>query len=332
MQTLLSKAAPICCLGAGLLLAGPAARANDGAYPTHPIRLIVPFAVGGGSDILARILAPAMSERLGQQIVVENRPGASTNIAAELVAKARPDGYTLMLGNTNTFVVNGLLFKSLNYDPVKDFSVLGMAGAFPMILAVSPSVPARSVAEFVSLAKDRAGTLSYASPGVGTPHHLAMEMLKFQSGIQATHVSYKGVAPALPDLMVGRVQAIFIDYAAGGQQLKAGKLRGLAVGSQKPTEFMPELPTMAASGFPTFDVTGWQGMVVPKGTPDEIVRKLTDALRATMASAEVKESLRNAGIEPAYMAPPEFGRYIDQERGKMTALIKAANIQLDTSP
>ncbi|MGD9943504.1 MAG: Bug family tripartite tricarboxylate transporter substrate binding protein [Burkholderiaceae bacterium] len=316
-----------CCMAAALALTGAAAAAET--YPARPIKLLVPFPAGGGSDILARILASGMSDHLGQPVVVDNRPGASTNIAAEIASKSKPDGYTLMLGNTNTFVVNSLLYKSLNYNAATDFTLVGMAGAFPMLLVVPPSSPAKTVSDFVKLAKSKTTELTYASPGIGSPHHLAMEMFKHRAGIDVVHASYRGVAPAIPDLMSGRVQVMFLDYAAGVSFIKTGKLRVLAVGSEQPTGFMPEVPTMAASGFTGFDITGWQGVAVPSGAPADVLQKLTGALRAAMADPGIQEKLRNAGIEPVYMAPPAFAKHIAEERIKLEALIRSNEIRIE---
>jgi tripartite-type tricarboxylate transporter receptor subunit TctC len=314
--------------GAGALLLAPnlSAQAVDEAYPTKPVTLLVPFAAGGGTDILARIIAGGMSERLVQTVLVENKPGASTNIAADKVAKSRPDGYTLLLGNTNTFVVNSLLYKNLTYDAAKDLSLIGMAAAFPMVLVVPSSTPVNSVSEFLAFARNKAN-LAYATPGVGSPHHLAMEMLKRHAGIPAVHVAYRGVSPAFVDLLSGRVHVMFVDYAAGSALIKDGRLRALAVASRKPSVLLPNLPTMAQSGFPDFDLTGWQGLAMPVGAAPPVMAKLTQALRDTVADPAIQKRLRDTGLEPSYLGPSDFASHIAREKVEIAALVKTNGIR-----
>ncbi|MGE0799777.1 MAG: Bug family tripartite tricarboxylate transporter substrate binding protein [Lautropia sp.] len=302
----------------------------DEAYPTRPITLMVPYAAGGGSDLLARIVAAGMSERLGQQIVVDNRPGASTGIAASHVARAKPDGYTLLLGNTATFIVNELLKVKTNYTP-DQFSLLGMAANFPMVYVVSSSSPIKTMAELVSSIKSKPATenVTYASPGIGSPHHLGMEALKYRDSLNIMHVPYKGVSPAFPDLIAERVSTMFVDYAAASAFIKEGRLRPLAVGSQQPTSFLPGVPTMQSLGYTDFQITGWQGLAVPSGTPQPVLNKLVGALRETLADPKIQGQLRQTGLEPNFLDPAAFAAHIDRERKELGTLIKANKITIE---
>ncbi len=295
-------------------------------YPSKPITLVVPYAAGGGSDILARIVATGMSSRLGQTIIVDNKPGASTGIAASTVARAKPDGYTLLLGNTSTFVVNELLNAKVGYNP-KDLALLGMVAEFPMVYVVSSTSPIKSMPDLVAAAK--AGHLAYASPGTGSPHHLGMEALKYRAGVDITHAAYRGVSPAFPDIIANRVAVMFSDYAAAGGLLKDGKLRPLAVGGAQPYSFLPGVPTMEQLGYKDFQITGWQGLAVPAGTPQPIVAKLVGALRDTLADREVQQRLRETGLEPAFQDPTGFAAHIGREREQLGNLIKANKITLE---
>lgn len=318
-------------VAAAALLPFGAAHA-EGPYPSRPITLLVPYAAGGGSDILARLLADGMGQRLGQPIVVDNRPGGSTGIAAGMAARAKPDGYTMLLGNTATYVVNSLLNVKTTYSP-DELRLVGMTANFPMVYVVSSTSPIHSMADLVAAAKKESASggvpISYASPGVGSPHHLGMEALKYRAHITMTHVPYRGVSPAFPDVLSGRVAAMFVDYAAATGLIKDGKLRPLAVGSAKPTVFLPEVQTMQSLGYKDFQITGWQGLAVPAATPEPIVAKLVAALRDTLASPSVQRKLRDTGLEPNFLPPADFARHIEQERRELGALIKANQITID---
>ncbi len=313
-------------LGAALIFG--AASAEEAPFPSKPIVLMVPFAAGGGSDILARLVANGMSTRLGQPIVVDNRPGGSTGIAAGLVARAKPDGYTMLLGNSGTFVVNELLKVKTNYSP-EDLALIGMVANFPMVYVVADNSPVKSMADLVAAAKRAPGQLAYASPGTGSPHHLGMESLKYRAGIDLVHVPYRGVSPAFPDILSGRVAVMFTDYAAATGLLKDGKLRPLAVGSREPSSFLPGVPTMQSLGYAGFQLTGWQGMAVPSGTSPKIMSKLVDALRDTLADPETKKRLRDTGLEPNFLDPAAFADYLSREREQVGALIKANKITIE---
>jgi tripartite-type tricarboxylate transporter receptor subunit TctC len=304
------------------------ASAQEAPYPSKPIVLMVPFAAGGGSDILARLVASGMSTRLGQPIVVDNRPGGSTGVAAGMVARAKPDGYTLLLGNSGTFVVNSLLNVKTNYVP-EDLAVLGMVANFPMVYVVSNNSPIKSMSELVAAAKRSPGQLAYASPGTGSPHHLGMESLKYRAGIDMVHAPYRGVSPAFPDILSERVTVMFTDYAAATGLIKDGKLRPLAVGSRERSSFLPDVPTMQSLGYADFQLTGWQGMAVPAGTPPQIVNKLVAALRDTLADPETQKRLRDTGLEPNFLDPAAFSQYLAREREQLGTLIKSNKITIE---
>jgi len=298
-------------------------------FPAKPLTLVVPFAPGGGTDILARIVATGMSAQLGQPVVVENKPGAFTTIAVSNILHAKPDGYTMLLGNTNTFVVNELLQKNLSYDARKDLSAIGSVARFPMILVVPESSPVKSVSQFIEYAKSKANPIQYASPGIGSPHHLSMEMLKDQAKIQATHVAYRGVSPAFPDLLSGRLDAMFVDYAAGAGLIKDGRLRPLAVASKEPSPLVPGVSPLADQGYPEFDITGWQAIAVSAGTPQPAIDKLAQALQATMESADIRQKLIDAGLEPFHLGPKAFDSYVETERQRLGHLVKTNHITID---
>ncbi|GAA5236670.1 tripartite tricarboxylate transporter substrate binding protein [Verticiella sediminum] len=315
-------------LGLATALGAAPACASD-AYPTRPIVMVVPFAAGGGSDNLARILAGGMSEELGQPVVVENKPGGSTTIAAGFVARAQPDGYTMLLGSLTTFVVNPLLEVKSSYT-LDDLSLVGMVASFPMAYVVPSSSPFQSMAELVENVKSAPpGTHSYASPGVGSPHHLGMEALKYRAGIDLVHVPYRGISPAIPDLMSGRVTAMLVDYAAVAGLIKDGRLRPLALGSAEPTAFLPEVPTMRSLGYDDFQIAGLQGLAVPAGVPADVLGKLVAALRDTMADDAIQARLRDIGLDPEFLDPAAFAQRLTQERKELGTVIKANNITLE---
>ena len=318
------KAAALVSL-AVILLAGPLAYAQS--YPAKPIRLLVPFAAGGGTDFFARSVGGKMSEALGQTIVVENRPGASTIIAAEATAKSAPDGYTMMLGDTTTYAVNPSLFKKLPYDPQKNFAPVSLTARFVMTLVVNPTVVnVSSVKELVEAAKKDPGKIDYATPGAGTPHHLAMELFQQQAGIKLNHVPYKGAAPAVQDMLGGQVGLMFLDLPSATPHLKGGKIKVIATATPKPTPLLPGVPTVAASGVPNFEAWAWQGFVVPAGTPPEAIAKLRDAYIKAVNDPEVRTKLTEAGIEPLQSTPQEMGDYMKSEQAKWAKVIKDANI------
>jgi tripartite-type tricarboxylate transporter receptor subunit TctC len=307
-------------------LTGFAAAQN---YPVKPIRLIVPYPAGGATDFFARAVFTKMSDSLGQQVVVENRPGAGTAIGASEVARSAPDGYTLLLGDAGTYAFNPTLYKKLIYDPVKDFAPVSLTGRFALILAVSPSLPAQSVKEFVDLAKRQPGSINYGAPGPGSPIHLAMEFFKQRAGLTITPIPYKGGADAMNDLLGGRIQAMFPDIASGLPQIKGGKLRALAVASEKRVAALPDLPTLGEAGYPGFEAWAWQGFVAPANTPRPIIARLNGEFAKVMADPTIKQRLSESGFEPQTSTPEEFSAYMKSEIVKWAKVIRDSNVTLD---
>ncbi len=299
-------------------------------YPAKPLRLIVPYPAGGGTDFFARAVGAQLSVQLGQPVVVENRPGAATIIGAEAVAKSAPDGYTLLLGDTATYAVNPSLYKKLPYDPGKDLAPVTMTGRFALLLVVNPGkMPASSVKELVEEAKKAPAKFDYASPGPGSPHHLAMEMFKQRTGTQFNHVPYKGAGPAIQDLLGGQIPLMFLDLAAGAPQIKAGKLKALAVASDKRIAALPDLPTVAESGIPGFEAWAWQALAVPIGTPREIVARLNAEFRKAVGVPVLRQKLIDAGIDPLQSSPEDASAYIRSEALKWSKVISDGKITVE---
>ena len=312
-------------LGAVLALILFCACAAAQTYPTRPVRLLLPYAPGGGTDFFARTVSQRMAELLGQPVIVDNRPGASSIIAAEALTNAQPDGYTVMIGGDETFALNPALFKKLPYDPQKSFVPITLTGRYLLTLAVNPAVPAQKLDELLQLS--RAGTVSsYASPGTGTPHHLAMELLKQRAGVQLVAVPYKGTGPAMLDVMSGQIGVMFADLAAVTPHMKSGKLKVIAVASAGRSALLPSVPTIAESGFPGFEAWAWQGLIAPQGTPAAIVDRLRDAYMKATADPTIRSRLVEAGIEPLSSTPQEMADYMLQERGKWAKVVREANI------
>ena len=316
-------------LAAALVLALGSGASGAQAYPTKPVRLVVPYPPGGGTDFFARTVSAKLSDNLGQQVVVENRPGAATIIGAEAVAKSAPDGYTILLGDTATFAVNPTLYKKLPYDPLKSFEPISLTGRFALLLVVHPSVQANNVAELIALAKAKPGTLNYASPGPGSPHHLAMELFKQRTGINIVHVPYKGAGPAIQDLLGGQIPTMFLDLAAGAPQIKGGKIRALAVASPKRIAALPDLATIADSGLPGYEAWAWQGLVAPAGTPKEVIAKLGAEYAKAINDAGIRQKIIDAGVDPLQSSPKEFADYIRSEQEKWAKVVKDGNITVE---
>ena len=316
-------------LGAAVaLLVALAAQAQP--YPSKPLRIVVPYPAGGGTDFFARTVGAQLAAQLGQPVVIENKPGAATIIGAEAVAKSPGDGYTLLLGDTATFAVNPNLYKKLPYDPSKDLSPVTMTGRFALLLVVNPArLKVASVSELVEAAKRASATIDYASPGPGSPHHLAMEMFMQRASIQLNHVPYKGAAPAVQDLLAGQVPLMFLDLAAGAPQVKSGKLRALAVASDKRIAALPELPTVAESGMPGFEAWAWQVLAVPDSTPHEIVDRLNAEYRKAIAVPELRQKLVDAGIDPLQSSPHDASAYIRSETLKWGKVISEGKISVE---
>lgn len=298
-------------------------------YPAKPVRLIVPYPAGGATDFFARTVFTKLSESLGQQVVVENRPGAGTAIGASEVARSAPDGYTLLLGDAGTYAFNPTLYKKLSYDPVKDFAPVSLTGRFALILAVNPAMQARSVKEFVDIAKSQPGKIDYGAPGPGSPIHLAMELFKQRVGVVMTPIPYKGGADAMNDLIGGRISTMFLDIASGLPQVRGGKVRAIAVASEKRVAALPDLPTIGESGYPGFEAWAWQGFVAPAGTPRNIVMKLNSEFAKVMADPAIKQRLSESGFEPQTSTPEQFAAHMTSEIAKWAKVIRESNISLE---
>ncbi|MEO8202800.1 MAG: tripartite tricarboxylate transporter substrate binding protein [Betaproteobacteria bacterium] len=298
------------------------AHAQNAPYPAKPIRLVVPFPPGGPTDVVARIIGQKLTERWGQQVLIENRAGAGGTIGAELVARAAPDGYTLVMGSTANMAVNVTLIEKLSYDPIRDFTPVNLAAITPNLLVVNPSMPAKNVREFIALAKAKPGAINYASGGSGTPSHLAAELFKTMSGVQMNHVPYKGSIPALTDIIGGQVSLMFDSMASALPFVKSGKLRALAQTGAKRASAAPDVPTIAESGLPGYEVAGWFGLYAPAGTPRDIVMKLSNEITQILNLPDVKERYALLGAEPGPGNPDEFGRFHAAEIAKWAKVIR----------
>jgi len=294
------------------------------SYPNKPIRIIVPLTAGGPNDIRARLIAEKLTESLGQQVLVENKPGADGAIGAEMVAKAAPDGYTLLLGPNGVVVIVPALYKKVRYDPVKDFAPITQLTSSVVTLLVNPSLPVKSVKELVALAKSKPGQLNYASPAA--VHHLTTEMFKLMAGVDIVHIPYKGSAPSMTALISGEVSIMFDTSLSTMPHIKAGKARVLAVCSAKRSPTMPDVPTMSESGLPGFEANTWAGVLAPAGTPKEIVKRLNTEIVKILHMPSVKERLSSVGDEIVGSTPEEFAVYIKAELERYTKVIKDASI------
>jgi len=304
-----------------------AAPAAAQTYPSRPITLVVPFPPGGSATIIARIIADKMSEGLGQQIVVDNRGGAGGSIAARQVAKSAPDGATLLLAFTGTLAVSPLIFANVGYDPRKDFAGIGLIGMAPSVLAVHPSVPARSVADLIGIAKAEPGKIQYGSPGIGTTNHLAGELLAAMTGIKITHIPYKGTGPAITDLLGGHIAMMFAPIPAAHGNVSAGALRALGVTSLKRSSLWPDIPTVAETGLPGFEVVQRSTLLAPAGTPRTIIERLNKELNAVLATDEVRRRLAVEGGEPVPGAPEEYTADIDREEMRWSKLVATIGLK-----
>ncbi len=323
-----TPAAPVLLLPL-LLSAGGIMVANAAqSYPNRPIRMIVAVPPGGPADTLSRLVAPHLTEILGQTIVIDNRPGANGNIAYEMTARATPDGYTITAVAAGV-AINPSLYREVKYDPMKDFAPLTLGIRVPNILVVHPSVTAASLKELVALAKSKPGHIAFASAGTGTSGHLALELFKTSAGIDVIHVPYKGGGPALAELIAGHVNALFSIALTALPQIKAGKARALAVTSGRRSAVAPDLPTVAESGFPGFEVVGWFGWLAPARTPHAIVERLNREMVAILREPEMKERLVGLGSDPAPGTPQEFAAFIRSEHDKWARVIRQAGIRMD---
>jgi len=309
----------------GALLAAPALA----QYPTRAITLIVPYAAGGGNDVMARIVADKMSAALGQQIVVENRGGAGGSIATRQVARSEPDGYTLGLGGTGTLAIDPTLYSNVGYDPRKDFAPVGLIATSALVVIVHPSIPAHSVKELIALAGKEPGALNYASAGSGSGIHLGSELFASMAGIKLTHVPYKGSAPALTDLLGGHVAIYFSSLPPAIGLVKDGKVRALAVTGAKRSPVFPDLPTVAEAGLPGYEAVLHYGIVAPAGTPGPIIEKLNQALQTALANDDVKAKIAADGAEPLPSTPAEYAADIDREEAKWSEIVRKSGAKAD---
>lgn len=293
-------------------------------YPTKPIRIIV----GPGPDTLARLIGQKMTDTWGQQVLIDQRMGAGGTIAADLAAHAASDGYTLLL-TTGSFTINSSLYRNLSYDMVRDLAPVSLLATIPFILVVHPAMPVHSVKELVALARTKPGQINYASGGNGTPPHLGAEMLKTMARIDLVHVPYRGVAPAILDVLSGQVPVMFAVAPAGLPHVKSGKLRAIAVSTAKRAQSLPDMPTVAESGYPDFDVTGWNGLHTPAKTPQPVIAALNTEARKAIAQRDVIERMAASGLEPAGTSAAEFGEYVKKDIARWAKVIREANVTVD---
>jgi tripartite-type tricarboxylate transporter receptor subunit TctC len=321
---------PVIRTVAALLLAGAcAAQAQAPAFPSKPVTLVVPVAPGGILDTVARMLANDMGKLLGQPVIVDNKPGASGNIGAGHVAKSPPDGYTLLVGYSMFHVGNPTMFRNLAWDPLKDFSSVAMVAVSPHVIAVHPSVPARTLKELVDLAKKEPGKLNYGTPGAGSVPHVGMELFKQQAGIDIVHVPYKGSGPMMLDVIGGSVQSTIATPPSIVSHVQSGKVRALALAAKTRHPLMPDVPTSAEAGYPKFELEAWVALFAPAGTPREVIAKLTQATQEALKSPAVIERARTTGMEIRFMTPPELDATVKADLQYWSKVIRDANIKAD---
>ncbi|WP_251864590.1 tripartite tricarboxylate transporter substrate binding protein [Achromobacter sp. Marseille-Q4962] len=321
MKRLLAGLA-LACLGAGA-----PAHAQDG-YPSRPVRIVVPFSPGGATDIMSRLLAEKLTARLGQPVIVENKPGGGTMIASDYVARAEPDGYTLLMAASSLGIAPSIYAK-VNYDPIKDFAPVSQVASVVHILEVHPSVPARTVGELIAYLKANPGKVSYGSVGTGSSTHLEAELFNSMAGVQMAHIPYKGSAPALNDLVAGRLQVMFDAWASSGPFVKEGKLRALAVTTSRPSGSVPDLPTVSASGLPGYSAMPWLGLVAPARTPRPVIDKLYGAVAGILAQPDVKEKFVGLGLDIIGSDPQTFAAFIDQDVSTWAKVARESHIRLE---
>ena len=316
----------VACLVAALAATSPALAQT---FPAQTARLVIPFPPGGPLDATGRLIAQHLTERWGQSVVVENKPGAGGNIGADFVAKSPPDGYTVVMGALSTHAVNPSLYAKMPYDAQKDFAPITLIAITPNVLVVNPELPVHSVKELIAYAKARPGKLSFGSGSIGSAGHLAGELFKVDAGVDMVHVPYKGAAPATQALLAGDTQLMFDNLANAMAQVKAGKLRALAVTTAERSKLAPELPTMAEAGLPGFDISTWYGLFAPAGTPPDIVNKWNADVTAMLRTPALRERLLAQGAEPAPDTPAEFARFVAAESAKYARIVKASGAKVD---
>jgi tripartite-type tricarboxylate transporter receptor subunit TctC len=325
---MLRRAACIALVAAIAFLPLRSAVAQADSYPSKPVRLVVPFPPGGSVDVVARLVAPKLAESLGQPVIVENRSGASGNIGTESVARANPDGYTLLL-NTLPFVANVHLYPKVPYDPINDFQPIALVSSSPSLLVVHPSVPAQSVGELLQLARSKPGALNYSAAGPGTNPHIAGELFNMLGKVDIVAVQYKGGGPALVAALGGEIGITYPNISEGLPHVKSGKLRALAVTSAKRSAVLPDVPTVAESGLPDYEFVTWHGMLAPKGTPRAIVSLLNQKLKQTLSSADQAQRFEQMGLTIIASSPEEFAAHLKSELDKWGRVIRERNIRLN---
>jgi tripartite-type tricarboxylate transporter receptor subunit TctC len=324
MQTILK------CLSltAALAIAMPAGIASADDYPSRPIKLIVPYAAGGGADSVARIVAKRVGETIGQPIVIENRGGAGSIIGTEAVQKADPDGYTLLLGQSGPISINPAVYKNLRYDPVKDFAPVTMTTAYPYILVVNPKLPVKNLQEFIALAKSKPGEFNYGTTGVGAANHLVSELFSGKAGLKMTHIPYRGTALAVTDLIGGQVTMVFADPISALAHIQSGALRALAVTSKERSPVAPDVPTIAESGYPGFDAIAWHGILAPAKTPPAIIKKLNEEIAKALKDPETKSLLEKQAMQTVGNSPEDFAKFIQQDIAIWKDVAMQANVEV----
>ena len=323
---------PLRRVAAGIILALACAFALPAIgqpFPSKPAKLVVPFPPGGPLDTTGRAIAQKLGEAWGQSVIVENKPGAGGNIGADYVAKSPPDGYTIVMGALSTHAVNPSLYPKMPYDAKKDFAPITLVAITPNVLVVNPSLPVHSVKELIAYAKAHPGKLSFGSGSIGSAGHLAGELFKVDTGVDMVHVPYKGAAPAMQALLAGDTQIMFDNLASAMGQVKAGKLRALAVTTAQRSKLAPDLPTMAEAGVPGFDISTWFGLLAPAGTPPDVIAKWNAGVTKILSSPEMRERLEAQGAEPAPDTPEEFARFIDRELVKYAKIVKASGAKVE---
>lgn len=299
------------------------------SFPDHPVRIIVGYPPGGGTDLVARLIQQPLATRWGQPVVIDNRPGANAIIATEAVAKAKPDGYTLLMAYATELALNPVTERKLPYDPARDFAPILQLASAPLVLAVNPSLPAKDVKELVALAKAKPGTLSYSSSGSGSVHHFAGELFKLQTGTDILHVPYKGSGPATADAVSGQVQITYASAASVLRFVQAGRLRALAVTAKKRSPQMADVPSMTEAGLADFELTSWYGLLAPAGTPPAVIAKIGADAQAALSALEMQKSFAAQGLDPAGGSPQAFGEFIRAESAKFARIAKAGNIRAE---
>ena len=298
-------------------------------YPVKPIRLVIPYPPGGGTDILGRPIARLLGEKLGQSVLVDNRGGASGMVGAEIVARSAPDGYTVLMGTSGEAALNVALYPKMNYDPIKDFTPVTQVGVSPLVLVAHPSLPVKNVKDYIALAKKRPGSLSYSSIGSGSAQHMAGEWMRLLTGIDIIHVPYKGGGPQMTDLLGGHSPSGILALPAAASGIKSGRIRAVGMTSAKRSSAFPDVPTFAESGMPGFDVSQWWAVLVPRGTPAEIVARLHTEITAIIRTAEIRERMAGVGADPVGGTPEQLGELVRTEIAKFRKIVADAKITLN---